>query len=223
MMIAPGRPARPTRRTGRRAAAGGFTLVELLVALFVMAVLAGLAWQGVDGMLRTREATQASIDQTLRLNTVLTQWEQDLAALHPNDVVPPLQFDGRTLRLTRTADDGVHVVAWAVHDGAWWRWASPVTTRSDALQESWLASQQLQGNEPGQLRALEGAEDWQVYFYRGNAWTNAQSTGDLVSRANTGGAAPQPATEALPSGVRLVITLPGGPLTRDLLVPPEPE
>ena len=218
-----GRPAAPARRAGGDRPQGGFTLIELLVALFVMAVLAGLAWQGVDGMLRTREATQASIDRTLRLNTVLTQWEQDLAALHPSAVVPPLQFDGRTLRLTRTADEGVRVVAWAVHDGAWWRWAGPVTTRSDELQQSWLASQQLQGNEPGQLRAVEGAEDWQLYFYRGNGWSNAQSSGDLVSRANPGTTAAPAAVEELPSGMRLVITLPGGPLTRDLLVPPEPE
>ena len=37
----------------------GFTLVEVLVALVVMATLAVMAWQGVDGIVRTRDASQA--------------------------------------------------------------------------------------------------------------------------------------------------------------------
>lgn len=215
-------PAGPGRRPARPAA--GFTLVELLVALFAMAVLAGMAWQGVDGMLRTREATQAALDRTLRLNTVLMQWEQDLSALQASGVAPALQFDGRTLRLTRTADDGLQVVAWAVHDGAWWRWAGPPTTRAELLQESWLASQQLQGGEPGQLRAIEGATGWRLFFYRGNGWSNAQSTGDLAERATglPGSDTAEP-VEQLPDGVRLVIDLPGGTLTRDLPVPAQTE
>jgi len=201
----------------RRRPASGFTLVEVLVALFVMAVLSGLAWQGVDSMLRTRESTQVAIERTSRLNTVLAQWEQDLAALHESGVVPTLQFDGRSLRMTRGTDTGVQIVVWAVQDDAWWRWASPSATQAEELQQQWLAGQQLLANTPGQLRLIDGATGWQLYFYRGNAWSNAQSSGELSSRA-AGQPQVQP-LEALPSGVRMVIDLPGGTLTRDLLVP----
>jgi general secretion pathway protein J len=38
----------------RPAAERGFTLVEVLVALVVMAVLASMAWQGIDGIARSR-------------------------------------------------------------------------------------------------------------------------------------------------------------------------
>src|SRR5207247_9819404 len=60
----------------------GFTLVEVLVALMVMALLAVMAWQGVDGILRTRQASQTRLDQVLRLNPVLARFEQYLHALH---------------------------------------------------------------------------------------------------------------------------------------------
>jgi len=136
----------------------GFTLIELLVALTVMAVLAGLSWQGVDSLLRTRESTQAALDRTARLGTVLTQWEQDLAALHESAAAPPLQFDGRTLRLTRAGEGGVRVVTWTVRDGAWWRWAGPVVTRNGELQQSWMGSQQHQGGEIGELQLITGVD-----------------------------------------------------------------
>lgn len=211
----------------------GFTLIELLVALTVMAVLAGLSWQGVDSLLRTRESTQAALDRTARLGTVLTQWEQDFAALHESVAAPALQFDGRTLRLTRTGEGGVRVVTWTVRDGAWFRWAGPVVARAGELQQSWLGSQQHQGGEIGELQLIDGVSDWQLYYWRGNAWSNAQSTGDnpgrtgLASRAADNALrnelAQLGARDALPEGVRLVLSLPAGPLTRDLLVPPQPQ
>ena len=194
-----------------------------MVALVIMAVLAGLAWQGVDGMLRARAGSQEAVDRAMRLSTVVTQWEQDIAAVYDSRSVTPLRFDGQTMFITRQTPAGAQVIAWSLRDGAWMRWAGPVVTQVDALQESWLRSQQLLGNEAGQLRAVEGASAWQVYFYRGNAWSNAQSTGDVVSR--TVGAVPQPTAnlESLPDGVRMVLTLDRGTLTRDILVPPQPE
>ena len=64
--------------------ARGFTLVEVLVALAVMAVLSGLAWRGVDAMARAREAGEAAAQRALRLSTAVAQWEQDLQAVFPH-------------------------------------------------------------------------------------------------------------------------------------------
>ena len=199
---------------------GGFTLVEVLVALVIMAILSAMAWQGLDGVLRARDASRDSIDRTTRLATVLTQWEQDLQAVHDTGVVPPLTFDGQTLRLTRRVDDGVVLVAWAVRNGLWQRWAGATVQRVGLLQQAWLASQQFLGNEPGQLTVAEGATEWQLYFYVGNAWSNAQSTGNLAAPPAAGaGAAPQ-VRQDLPSAVRLVVTLRGDKLTRDIALGP---
>jgi len=174
----------------------GFTLVEVLVAMLIMAILAGLAWQGLDAMVRARAGTDAVMTRTLRLNTVITQWEQDLAAVQDLRAVPAISFDGQSLRLTRRVDGGAALVVWAVRGGVWQRWATPPVTRANELRELWLRSQQLLGNEPGQT-TLGEATAWQVYFFRGGAWTNAQSTGDLA-------APPPPAAAPPPTAAALV-------------------
>jgi len=212
----------------------GFTLVEVLVALLALAILASLSWQGLDGILRARDVTRESLDRSTRLATVVTQWEQDLHALHDTGVVPALAFDGQTLRLTRRVETGVALVAWSVRSGLWQRWAGPATTRSGELQQGWLSSFQWLGNEPGHLLLAEAASDFQIYFHRGGAWTNAQSSGDLVQPSQPQASAPEAGAsapageaaatnvprEALPEAVRLVITLDGRTLTRDIALGP---
>lgn len=216
----------------------GFTLVEVLVALAIMAVLAALTWRGIDGMTRTQEASQAALERAARLGTVLQQWERDLQSVQQGAGVPALAFDGATLRLTRSTDTGVQLVAWSLRDGALWRWASVPVTRANEVQEQWFRSQQLLGDEPGTLRVVGEVGQMQVYFYRNNAWTNAQSAGDTsdpntssqppaqtpvaaqppASGASAPAARPTAASELLPAGVRLQLSFNNGQLTRDVLL-----
>ena len=204
----------------------GFTLIEVLVALVLMAILSGMAWRGLDGISRVRDASQARVEQTLRLNTVLAQWEQDLQSVFDTTIVPPLAFDGATLCLVRRQPEGLQMIAWSLRDQRWLRWTGPVVTQPAALRESWLASQQLLGNEPGQLRMEEGLVAWQMYFYRGNAWSNAQSSAGAAAPVIAPGAsAPVVVRSALPTGVRIVLAFEGaglaGNLTRDVLLGPQ--
>jgi general secretion pathway protein J len=210
-------------------AARGFTLIEVLVAMTVMAVMAMMAWQGVDGIVRARDASQGSLERTLRLDSVIAQWDQDLASLQDsNRAVPELVCDGSTVRMTRRAEGGLQVVAWALRPGAtdftWWRWASPPVRTVGELQDHWVRTQQLQGGEPGTLKTLTGLIGWQVYFYRGNGWSNCQSSNDVAAPAAPGVSAVAP-REVLPTGVRMVLTFaPGsgrnGSLVRDTLIGP---
>ena len=210
---------RDERRARRRARCqAGFTLVEVLVALVLMAILAGFAWQGLDSVMSARDASRVVIDRSTRLATVLTQWEQDLQAVQESGVVPPLSFDGQTLRLTRRVEGGLALVAWSVRGGQWQRWASAAMQRSTALQQTWMASQQLQGHEPGHLQLADEASEWQLHFYRGNGWSNAQSSGDLTAVPTSAG--PVAGREELPQAVRLMITLHGQRLRRDIALGP---
>jgi len=218
---------------------GGFTLVEVLVAMMIMAILAVMAWQGVDGIVRTRDASQARLEQTLRLNTVLAQWEQDLMALQQSGAVGAFDFDGATVRLTRRAERGLQVVTWsllpaaegAAGGGTLLRWASAPATTVAKLQETWMQTLQFQGVEPGQLPTLKGVVQWQLQCaYSSGAgqgainWSNCQSSANVVAPP-PGASAPAVAPRvALPDVVRLVIEFGGGEingsLTRDVRVVP---
>jgi general secretion pathway protein J len=111
------------------------------------------------------------------------------------------------------------------------RWAGPAVTSSTELQDYWLRSQQLQGNEAGQLKGLTGLSQWQVYCFRGNAWSNCQSSGDIKPEvvpppSAAASAAPAAPREALPTGVRLVLEFGEGSgfnasLTRDVALGPQ--
>lgn len=232
-------------RTGKKSSQHGFTLVELLVALVIMALLALLSWRGLDGMTRVQTATQTNTDGVLALQAGLSQWQADLDALtvQANVLgVSGLDYDGQVMRITRryaetgedtknaTNDDSIRVVAWsqrAVEVGStnktqWLRWQSaPVKTRAE-LQAAWLqakawASNATEADKKGEV-AVAAIDKWQVFYYRNDTWSNALSSAD-VDALIPGSNAP-----ALPDGVRLVLTLAAGQalvgtITRDWVRP----
>lgn len=182
----------------------GFTLVEVLVALVVMATMAAMAWRGIDALARSREIAQVRLAQTARLQTVLAQWEVDLRAVQDShSTIQPLAFDGGNLVLTRQAPLGLQVVVWSLREGSLWRWESPgVRTVQDLETERQRGMQQLASRNPA-LRAFEGVAGWQFYCFWGNAWSNCQSTGG-TAQANAGPVNPRPASQA-PSGLRIAM------------------
>jgi general secretion pathway protein J len=208
----------------------GFTLIELLVAIGVMALMAGLSWRGIDGMARTQSQLAQRTDQVMTLQAGLAQWSADLDAMVQLPHVAALDWDGRALRITRrsavSGSDGLLVVAWTRRtingNGQWLRWQSlPVTSRG-ALQNAWVTAAQWAQN-PGEAEkrfevSVVALDDWKVFYYRSDAWTNPLSSdGTPQPFTNNKPAAP---AFVVPDGVRLVLTLPsgagvGGILTHD--------
>lgn len=202
--------------------ARGFTLVEVLVALVVMATMAAMAWRGIDAIVKSREIAQARLSQTARLQTVLAQWEVDLRALQDShSIVQPIAFDGGNLVLTRQAPTGLQVVVWSLRESSLWRWESPAQrTVQDLEDQRQRGLQQLAQRNPA-LRAFDGVAGWQFYCYWGNAWSNCQSTG---TAANTdAGPGKPPSPQPAPDGLRFAMQFDegsglAGTLTRELEV-----
>src|SRR5690606_19429422 len=67
----------------------GFTLLEVLVAISLMAVLSILSWRALDTTARSNERLDASTDMTLGLMRVLGQLETDIAQHAVKNVLPP--------------------------------------------------------------------------------------------------------------------------------------
>lgn len=212
----------------------GFTLIELLVALAAMALMAGLSWRGLDGMVRAQAQLQQRADAVLTLQAGLTQWAADLDALLQLPQIKTLDWDGRGLRLIRRSTvqpgDGVLVVAWSRRNvngtDQWLRWQSPPQHTRGELEATWARAAQWAQN-PGDAEKRDEVritplEQWQIFYFRGNAWTNPLSSGNAAPVP--GGDKPAAADLTLPDGVRLVLTLPAGEaingiVTRDWVRP----
>lgn len=194
----------------------GFTLIELLVAVSIMALMSVMGWRALDGMSRAASVTRTHSEEVLTVEAGLSQWGADLDALTPLPHTTALDWDGRALRITRrhsaNTAEGAVVVAWtrSRRDGTdqWLRWQStPVRTRAE-WQDAWASAAQWAQSPSEQARRQEVAitplAQWQIYYFRGGAWSNPLSS----------------AGNALPDGVRLALTLApphplAGTLTRD--------
>ncbi len=208
--------ARKTLAAGssRQNRSRGFTLIELLVALSVMALLAVLSWRGLDGMARAQAQTSQRADEVLSLQAGLAQWKVDLDALTQTPLVDSLDWDGRVLRLTRTAtaNDGLVVVAWTRRGdagGQWLRWQSPLVRTFGNWTDAWSRATIWAQNASVEDRAREvlvaPLQEWQIFYFIGNAWTNP------LSSVGSGAAATQAGQPTfVPDGIRLAVTLPPG-------------
>lgn len=71
-----------------RHAQRGFTLIEVLVALTLMALVSLISWRGLEAVQRTGERLDERAEETLSLIRVLSQIERDLLLHAGTDIVP---------------------------------------------------------------------------------------------------------------------------------------
>jgi general secretion pathway protein J len=125
--------------------AAGFTLIEMLVAITLLAVIAMLSWRGLDATIRGRDSISASLAETRLLGRYFSQLQYDMLNVVTADEVsgPPIRIRPDELVLIRHLGAGngsptqMQVVRYQLKDHQLRRSASyPLSTLSqlsDAL------------------------------------------------------------------------------------------
>lgn len=164
------------RRAGR--SQRGLTLIELLIAITVLAVVAVLGWRGLDSIVRSRIALTAEMERTRGVQLAFAQMERDYANIVSPDTSyghPPLAAEQRRLILIRrvaTENQPVRlqVVSYRVKDGVLYRRASRPTRNLAELDAAWLENPQNISRDEVALEAGVTSIAVRVWSSNASSW-----------------------------------------------------
>jgi general secretion pathway protein J len=191
-----------------RRRSSGFTLVELLVALSILALMSLLAWRGLDGVIRGRDAARVQTERITALNSMMEQMAIDLRNVTDQSGAPirlitatETGLRGMQVRRAWTGPDGVNrdiLVVWQLDaDNRWTRASFAVNAKGDA-QAALQASQPMLQSTKLDIRLFAQARWWNF-----SEWPLPWNNGVAPQRVD---------------GVALEMTLPEGPVSRTFLV-----
>jgi general secretion pathway protein J len=177
----------------------GFTLVELLVAISVLAMIAVLGWRGLDSIGRARVALNADLGQTRGLQLAFAQMQSDASHIAKAESIGGrVTLDVQPGRLTLIRDvfadnqpSRVQVVGYRLTDGLLTRRESIATRDLTALDSSWtsvLADTDTEAAQPVVLQSGVSQMAMRTWVDDGAGW-------------RTGTNAAGPATQGSPSGL----------------------
>ena len=156
----------------------GLTLIELLIAITVLAVVAVLGWRGLDSIVRSRIALTAEMERTRGVQLAFAQMERDCANVVSADASyghPPLAAEQQRLILIRrvaTENQPVRlqVVSYRIKDGVLYRRASRPTRDLAELNAAWLENPQNISREEVALEAGVTSIAVRVWANTANNW-----------------------------------------------------
>jgi general secretion pathway protein J len=160
----------------------GFTLIEVMVAIMLMAVVSVIAWRGLDSVTRADQHLQASSEQTEVLLRALNQLQRDIslrASVELNTPEPSKnsaeKLDGLAAVTVRSSDskgfrldiirsapvvgDGLQRVRWWLKGDSLYRAAAPARDRYPlpAAKDGVVV---LSGVRDLQVRVWEADKGW---------------------------------------------------------------
>jgi general secretion pathway protein J len=196
----------------------GLTLIELMVAIAVLAFISVLGWRGLDAITRARESLNDELAQTRSLQLAFAQMQIDCAnAVDASTFAgtAPLLIDANRVSMVRRLQlegqpGALQLVTWRWHDGALTREETPQTRDLNQLNRYWQLAQ------TGSAAAVKLQSNVQQITLRvwtddGRGWRAWQqmskpivSRGSLMSQ-ETG----TPATQTIWRGLEVSLQLPG--------------
>jgi general secretion pathway protein J len=157
--------------------ASGFTLVELLVAISILAMVAVLGWRGLDGIVRARVALTEQMEATRGMQLAFAQMQSDCDHIADSALLdrrPFLLADNDRLTLVRTSfvenePMRLQVVAYRISNGMLTRRESVGTRDLVQLDVLWKAAiSDADTTVPVTLQA--GVVGMQSQTWEGNMW-----------------------------------------------------
>jgi len=169
----------------------GFTLVELLVAISILAIVAVLGWRGLDGIVRSRMALTQQMETTRGMQLAFAQMQSDCEHIALRDVMdqrPYLLAGANRFTVVREVftenqPARLQVIAYRIVDGVLVRRES-IPTR-DMLQLDALWQAQISDTDTsGAVALLPGVAGMQISTWQNNAWHQAGTGTDSGMNAN---------------------------------------
>ena len=197
----------------------GFTLVELLVAIGILAMVAVLGWRGLDGIVRARVALTADMETTRGMQLAFAQMQSDCEHLAGADVMARRQtllWDLDRLTLVRKAyvenePSRLQVVSYRVVGGQLLRRESPGTRDLAQIEQLWQAmlSDAPAENTPAVVLQT-GVAAMTVQGWLNGAWRDELTQATQGEQDNQ---PPQPNAPpgaiVVPTGLRVGLTVQG--------------
>ncbi|WP_411379855.1 type II secretion system protein GspJ [Pseudomonas sp. MPB26] len=155
----------------------GFTLIEVMVAIMLMALVSLIAWRGLDSVTRADQHLQASTEQTEVLLRALNQMQRDISLRASIELTAPdapsdeglaavtvRSSDSKGFRLdvirsAPVAGDGLQRVRWWLKGDSLYRAAAPARDRFP-LPAAKDAVVVLTGVSDLQVRVWETDKGW---------------------------------------------------------------
>jgi general secretion pathway protein J len=153
----------------------GFTLVEILVAIFIFAIVSVIAMGGYNELIKQSDIVDAGAARTRAIQSTMQRLNLDFTSLEPRPVRQPLG-DG-LLPALRADEKSADEIIEMTHSG----WSNPAGVPRSTLQrvayriedkklirEYWLALDRTMTSEPESAVMLEGVKTVKFRFMDAN-------------------------------------------------------